>query len=42
MYVTTPLNIEKVQESSEMTDSITHLAYQSQYYAEEMDLSLSH
>lgn len=42
MYVTTPLNIEKVQESSEMTDSITHLSYQSQYYAEEMDLSLSH
>ena len=42
MYVTTPLSIVKVQESSELVDSITHLTYQSQYYAEEMDLSLTH
>jgi len=42
MYVTTPLSIVKVQESSELVDSITHLTYQSQYYAEEMDVSLTH
>jgi len=42
MYVTTPLSIVKVQESSELADSITHLTYQSQYYVEEMDLSLTH
>lgn len=42
MYVTTPLNIVKGPESSELADSITHLVYQSQYYSEGMDLSLTH